>query len=58
MKVTSIFQIELTEDEYQALYLLLGRMSGNDRKQLGLDDEQSKLISGIFHGMPSYTPQD
>lgn len=54
MKVTSIFQIELTEDEYQALYLLLGRMSGNDRMHLGLDESQSKIVADLFRHLPEH----
>lgn len=52
MKIKINYTIELTEEEAQALWIILGHYKPNDGKRWGLTDEQRSRMSEIFRSLP------
>ena len=53
MKVIKKFIIELAYEEAIALKIILGKLSPNAKKELGLDSVQSEAMSELFSELPN-----
>ena len=52
MKVKELYILELSRIEAEALKILLGTFSNNDKNKLGLSDQEMIIISDLYWKLP------